>query len=123
MRSQYKISDAEYEVLEMLWKCEGAVKQTELMQMFVAEGKEWKRQTLNTLIKRLEEKGLIERRARVLKPVYSKIEYGNMQMKETIEQIYDGKLSLFLASFSEQGEISDSERVEILQMLEQMKKE
>lgn len=123
MRSQYKISDAEYEVLEMLWKCEGAVKQTELMQMFVTEGKEWKRQTLNTLIKRLEEKGLIERRARVLKPVYSKIEYGNMQMKETIEQIYDGKLSLFLASFSEQGEISDSERVEILQMLEQMKKE
>ena len=78
---------------------------------------------VNTLIKRLEEKGLIERRARVLKPVYSKIEYGNMQMKETIEQIYDGKLSLFLTSFSEQGEISDSERVEILQMLEQMKKE
>ena len=61
MKDRYSISDAEREVLEMLWKQEGGVKQSQLLAMFEKEGKEWKRQTLNTFLARLEEKGLVKR--------------------------------------------------------------
>ena len=37
------LSDAEYEVLEMLWKCGGEIKQSELLKKLAETGKEWNR--------------------------------------------------------------------------------
>lgn len=119
MYHKFHVSDAEYEVLEMLWKCGGEIKQSELLKKLVEAGKEWKRQTLNTLVARLEEKKLVERENRIVKAVYSRIEYCSLQMQEGIDQMYDGKLSRFFASFTEQRGISKEEAEEILAIIEQ----
>ena len=118
MHHKFHVSDAEYEVLEMLWKCGGEIRQTELLKKFTETGKDWKRQTLNTLIARLEEKKLVERENRIVKAVYSQTEYNNLQMQENIEQMYNGKLSRFIASFTEQKGISKEEAEEILSIIE-----
>lgn len=119
MYHKFHVPDAEYEVLDMLWKCGGEIKQSELLKKFAETGKEWKRQTLNTLIARLEEKKLVERENRIVKAVYSRTEYGNLQMQENIDQMYNGKLSRFFASFTEQKGISKEEAEEILAIIEQ----
>lgn len=119
MHHKFHVSDAEYEVLEMLWKCGSEIRQTELLKKFTETGKDWKRQTLNTLIARLEEKKLVEREKRIVKTVYSQAEYNTLHMQENIEQMYNGKLSRFIASFTEQKGISREEAEEILSIIEQ----
>jgi predicted transcriptional regulator len=119
MYHKFHVPDAEYEVLEMLWKCGGEIKQSELLKKLTEAGKDWKRQTLNTLITRLEEKKLLERENRIVKAVYSRTEYSNLQMQENIDQLYSGKISRFFASFTEQQGISKEEAEEILAIIGQ----
>ncbi len=122
MYHKYNVADAEYEVLRMLWKCGGEVRQTELFKQFEMTGKGWKRQTLNTLLARLEEKKLVERENRIVKAVLSEVDYNNLQMQENIEYMYGGKLSSFFAAFTGQKGISEEEAEEIRKMLEKRKK-
>lgn len=122
MYHKYNVAEAEYEVLKMLWGCGGEIRQTELLKKFEAAGKAWKRQTLNTLVTRLEEKGLVERENRIVKAVISETEYNNLQMQENIEHMYNGRLSNFFAAFTGQAGICDEDAEEILHMLEQRKK-
>lgn len=119
MYHKYKISDAEQTVLEMLWKCGGEIKQTELLKQLEDSGKEWKRQTLNTLITRLADKGLIVRENRVVKAVFSEKEFNNLQMGEIIDQIYSGRLSSFISAFTKERGISEEDANEILALLKQ----
>lgn len=121
MYHKYNLPDAEYEVMEMLWKCGNEIKQTELLKEFERAGKDWKRQTLNTLITRLEEKGLIERENRVVKALMTREEFNHMQMKKSIEHMYGGKLSSFLAAFTRKETIGKEEAEEIFKILEQNK--
>lgn len=123
MYHKYKISDAEQTVLEMLWKCGGEIKQTELLKQLEDSGKEWKRQTLNTLITRLADKGLIVREKRIVKAVFSEREFNNLQMGEIIDQIYSGRLSSFISAFTQERGISEEDANEILALLEQKKEQ
>lgn len=72
MKNFYNISEAEQEVMEKLWDQEDSIRQSQLLALFEADGKEWKRQTLNTFLSRLEDKGLVERENRLVKAVYSR---------------------------------------------------
>lgn len=84
------VSDAELEVMEMLWDQKSAIKQSQLLTLFNEDGKTWKRQTLNTFLSRLEDKGLIKRENRLVEPLCGREEYYNMQMKAVIERMYGG---------------------------------
>ena len=118
MKKFYDVSDAEMEVMEKLWEQEGGIKQSELLALFEADGKTWKRQTLNTFLSRLEEKGLLKRENRIVKVVYSREEYNGMQMKTVIDHMYGGRLSNFVASFIKRNSISESEMKELIEFLE-----
>ena len=54
-----KISDAELEILRVLWREQRPVKAVELSNEFY-QTKGWNKSTTNTLITRLRDKGLIE---------------------------------------------------------------
>ena len=118
MRNFYNMSDAEQEVMEKLWDQEASIKQSHLLTLFEEEGKEWKRQTLNTFLSRLEEKGLVKRENRMVEPVYSREQYNFMQMKEAINHMYGGKISNFVAAFAKENGIDQKEAQELIKMLE-----
>ena len=61
MKSKYNVTEAEWEVLKMLWRQETGIRQPQLLELFEKEGKQWKRQTLNTFLTRLESKELVKR--------------------------------------------------------------
>lgn len=115
----YSASEAEQEVLNMLWEQEGdGIRQPKLLALFEASGKEWKRQTLNTFLSRLEEKGLVTRENRIVKTVYSRDEYNCMRMKAAIDEMYGGRLSNFLAAFVNENTLSAEEAQEMIRILE-----
>lgn len=118
MKSFFDISDTEREVMEKLWDHQEGIKQSQLLALFTADGKEWKRQTLNTFLSRLENKGLVKRENRVATPVYSREEYNYIQMKAAIDHMYGGRLSNFVAAFSKKNAINESEAQELIKILE-----
>lgn len=118
MKYKYRVSDAEEEVLEMLWTCGGPIKQSELFQLFEEQNKKWKRQTLNTLIVRLEEKGFVKREDRVVEPVFGKDEFHQLQLEEQIDDFYNGKWSNFFAAFARYQKISAEEAEEIVKIIQ-----
>ncbi len=118
MKKIYDISDAEMEVMEKLWEQGDGIKQSELLARFEADGKQWKRQTLNTFLTRLEGKGLVKRENRIVKVVYGREEYNNMQMKTVIDHVYGGRLSDFIASFVKKNTIADSDAKDLIHFLE-----
>lgn len=118
MKKLYDISEAEMEVMEKLWEQEGGIKQSELLALFEADGKQWKRQTLNTFLTRLEDKGLVKRENRIVKVVYSREEYNGMQMKKVIDHVYGGRLSNFVASFVKENSIPESDAKALIEFLE-----
>lgn len=112
-------SDAELEVLEKLWDLEEGVKQSRLLALFEADGKEWKRQTLNTFLARLEEKGLVTRENRIVKTTQSREEYHYKQIKAAIDTMYGGRLSNLVAAFVKKNTINKSETEELIRILEE----
>lgn len=62
MKVNHKITGAEREVMEVLWRYSEPVQTKELLEQMKEKGRNWKRQTLNTLLFRLEEKGIVNRR-------------------------------------------------------------
>ncbi len=118
MKSLFNISEAEQEVMEKLWDQEDSIKQSRLLSLFEADGKEWKRQTLNTFLSRLEDKGLVQRENRLVKAVYSREEYYYMQMKEAIDHMYGGRLSNFVTAFVKKNEVDENDAKELMRILE-----
>ena len=106
------------EVMEKLWEQGDGIRQSALLALFEADGKEWKRQTPNTFLTRLEDKGLIRRENRIVKPVYGREEYNCMQMKTVIDHMYGGRLSNFVAAFVKENSISESETRALIDFLE-----
>lgn len=99
VKKDVSMSEAEMEVMEKLWGSGRGIRQSQLLTILEADGKTWKRQTLNTFLSRLENKGLVKRENRLVEPVYSREEYANIQVKATIDRMYGGKLSDFIAAF------------------------
>lgn len=118
MKKNYNASDAELEVLEKLWDQEEGIRQSQLLALFAADGKEWKRQTLNTFLFRLEEKGLVTRENRIVRPTFSRDEYHYMKMKAAIDEMYDGKLSHFMAAFVKKNTIDETEAADLIRIIE-----
>lgn len=121
MNSKYDISNTEREILEYLWYKGTTVKTGELLEAFNEKGKNWKPQTLNTLLLRLNEIGLVNRERGAVSAAYTKSEYDRIVAKDILETAYSGKLSNFVTALIESGKIEQEEYDELKQMLEQMK--
>lgn len=90
MKEIYHLSPTESQIMEKLWMQEGPVKQTALLTMFNEDGKEWVRQTLNTLLIRLESRGFIKREKRLVSVCFSKEIYAYYIIKNAIDVYMDG---------------------------------
>ncbi len=118
MKKVFDVSEAEQQVLEKLWEQGDGVKQSQLLALFEEDGKGWKRQTLNTFLARLEAKGLITRDNRIVRTVYSREEFNCMQMEAAIDDMYEGRLSKFVAAFVRKNTINENEAKELIKILE-----
>lgn len=119
MYNIFHVTEAEQEVLEKLWDFEEGIRQPQLLALFNAEGKAWKRQTLNTFLSRLEEKGLVTRENRIAKPRYTREEYHYMQVKADIDNFYGGEINRFLAAYKKDKQLKKNDSDEMLRILKE----
>lgn len=116
---KYHISETEREVMDTVWNYEEGIRQSDLLTVFHDKGRDWKRQTLNTFLARLEEKGLVTREKRIVKPVISREEFQYREMRETVDTMYGGRLSNLLLAFTKREGIDREEAQRLLRIIEQ----
>ncbi len=118
MRGKYYMSDAERDVMEVLWTFPEGVNQSILLKAVNDSGKDWKRQTLNTFITRLMEKGLVNRENRYVTAAMDKKAYCNFQVEEVVKEVYDGKFSNLLLAFAKDKKLTKEDKEELEKLLE-----
>ena len=93
-------------IMEYLWKHEGGKTFRELTEYLNDTcQKDWKKQTINTFIRRLIDKGLIivsqnTGHKKVYNPAMTYTEYKQGEARDFINELYGGSMYAFLSTFS-----------------------
>ena len=115
-----KMSDAEKEVMQIIWTSKGQITSNEILEQ-LPEEREAKITTVLTFLTRLNEKGLIsfERKGKknYYYPLISEKEYKNFESKNFLSTMHDGSIVSFMAALCDGGEISQEEIEELKKWL------
>ena len=113
------MSATEFQILKYLWSRETPATFSEIMTHFnEEEKKEWKKQTVNTFLTRLAQKGFLNidksgKRA-IYIPSVSKKKYYEDYAQQIIEDSYEGSLKNFICAFTENHKLTSNEKEELL---------
>ncbi len=106
-----KISNAELEIMRILWRGEKPVSFTDI-RVELRNTKGWEKSTVNTLIRRLADKGVISaQKQEVLyyTPNISEAEYVQAEEQSMIDKLYSGNAKNFVAALCHRGKLSEAD--------------
>lgn len=107
----FKISDAELEVMRILWREKQAVSFSDI-RTELSDKMGWEKSTIATLLRRLQKKGAIsiqEKEIHYYMPNMTKEDYITLKKKSFIDKLYDGSTKNFVASLCQTGELTESD--------------
>lgn len=114
-----KISEAEWEVMKLIWKTSPLT--SEKIIESLSDKMNWSTQTIKTFITRLIKKGAIgfEKSGRVYNyyPVISENECIKSENETFLKKVYDGALGLLFTKFLEEENLSNDEIQELENLL------
>ncbi|HPE15867.1 MAG TPA: BlaI/MecI/CopY family transcriptional regulator [Oscillospiraceae bacterium] len=113
-----KISDAELEVMRVLWKAGEALPVSGIRRA-LCEKNGWESSTVKTLVQRLHAKGALrqeEREVYYYTPLVTREEYGRYATKRLIDKLYHGSAKSLVAALVDSG-LSESDVAELRAML------
>lgn len=116
------ISESELEVMEVLWK-KGESTSLEIIKE-VTKKKEWKNNTIMTLVSRLVSKGYIEvirdkGNLLLYNALVSETDYKTKETNNFIEKMYEGSLNNMLASFAKSKKLSKKDLEELIKLIDE----
>lgn len=118
MSSLPQISEAEYEVMKIVWKY-APINTNEITEKLLATSS-WSAKTIQTLIKRLVNKGVLtyEKNSRVFvyTPVVKESEYISQESNSFLNRYYDGDITAMLSAYIQNDKLSKTE-IETLRAL------
>lgn len=117
------LSKSEMEIMRKLWEYTDEISPRELLDFFNRKGKDWKRQTLNTLLTRMEEKGMIARQRGMIRVLCSEEQYREQESRRMVNDFFDGKLSQFMASFAGSNVLTKEEIKALEELIGKLKQE
>ena len=113
-----QISEAEYEVMKIVWKY-APINTNEITEKLLATSS-WSAKTIQTLIKRLVNKGVLtyEKNSRVFvyTPVVKESEYLSQESNSYLNRYYDGDITAMLSAYIQNDKLSKTE-IETLRAL------
>lgn len=113
-----QISEAEYEVMKIVWKY-APINTNEITEKLLATSS-WSAKTIQTLIKRLVNKGVLtyEKNSRVFvyTPVVKESEYISQESNSFLNRYYDGDITAMLSAYIQNDILSKTE-IETLRAL------
>lgn len=106
-----QISEAEFEVMKIIWKY--APVNTNEITEHLTKTTSWSPKTIQTLIKRLVNKGALayEKQSRVFvyTPLVDMNEYIGQESSSFLNRFYDGNISKMLSAYIENDKLSENE--------------
>lgn len=118
MKSLPKISEAEYEVMKVIWR-HAPINTNEITEHLIRTT-DWSPKTIQTLIKRLANKGVLtyEKQGRVFvyTPVFSQKDYIGQESHSFLDRFYNGSMTSMLTAFLDSDQLTDTE-IDTLQSL------
>ena len=118
MSALSQITEAEYEVMKIVWKY-APINTNEITEKLLATSS-WSAKTIQTLIKRLVNKGALtyEKNSRVFvyTPLVKESEYISQESNSFLNRYYDGDITAMLPAYIENDKLSETE-IETLRSL------
>jgi len=123
MKNIPKISDAEWQVMKIIWEKEN-IASSEIVEILKPITK-WSSTTIYTLLTRLVNKKAVAIKEgsspHLYYPLISQKEIRTEEGKFFLKKIFDGSLNLMLANFLENEKLSEEEIEELKHVLEKSK--
>ena len=118
MKPLPKISEAEYEVMKVIWN-HAPINTNEITEQ-LTRTTDWSPKTIQTLIKRLVNKSVLtyEKQSRVFvyTPLFSQKDYIGQESHSFLDRFYNGSMTSMLTAFLDSDQLTDTE-IDTLQML------
>lgn len=117
-----QISDAELEIMKIIWANEGPALFAPLMEELAAKGITWQKNTLITLLSRLSAKGYLKAKKTGRKNEYTalitEMEYQTAQTKCFLDRIYEGSAKGLVSTLIQSDLLADEEYDQLKKLLE-----
>jgi BlaI family penicillinase repressor len=114
-----QISEAEYEVMKVLWN-DAPISTNEVTDKLV-KTTNWNPKTIHTLLKRLVQKGAAtyrkEGRVFVYTPLVEKKEYLTKENDHFLNRFYNGKISSMVTNYISSDHVSNEDLAELRRLL------
>lgn len=122
MKDIPQITEAELEVMKVLWELNTATSPEIIEQLSVSS--EWKPKTIHTLINRLVAKGAItaikiDGKSYKYSPSISKEIYKGFANENFLQRLYNGSVHMMLSSFVKNNKLTKTEIEELKRILEE----
>ena len=123
MKNSFSISEAEYQVMKLIWD-KAPVSTKEVTEILTVESS-WKPKTIQTLLSRLVKKGAIgckkEGRVFVYTPLIKEEDYVEQESSSFLNKFYDGALNSMVVNFLEQDKLTENDINELKKILDMEK--
>ena len=123
MKNSFSISEAEYQVMKLIWD-KAPVSTKEVTEILTVESS-WKPKTIQTLLSRLVKKGAIgykkEGRVFVYTPLIKEEDYVEQESSSFLNKFYDGALNSMVVNFLEQDNLTENDINELKKILDMEK--
>ena len=120
MKTLPQISDAEFEVMDIIWKY-APISTNEITDR-LTQKKEWSPKTIYTMLFRLEKKGAIrhekESRVFIYTPCVKKEDYLEAESRTLADRFFDGAMNQMVVSFLNHKELSAKDLDELQDILD-----
>lgn len=124
MKQLPQISQAEWQVMEVLWSRPQPLTANEVIERLDAKS-DWKPNTVRTLLARLAKKGAVhvrvEGKSFFYSPCFSRQEHVNGESESFLSRIFGGTARGLLVHFAESGRLSKADLDELKQILKRKK--
>lgn len=121
MKKLPQISEAEYEVMKVIW--EAAPVSTNEVTDKLVQSTEWSPKTIQTLLKRLVQKGAVsyrkESRVFVYTPLVKQTEYLEHENSHFLQRFYNGNFASMLTNYLDNDSFTEKELDELRELLKQ----
>ena len=113
-----KLFDSELKLMELIWAEEGCT--AKALSLKAAERIGWNKNTTYTVLKKLVEKGAVERLEPGFRcmPQISRDQVAREETSGLIDKLFGGSRKAFFAAFLQQEPLSDAELEELRTMIE-----
>lgn len=123
-RPELAVSDAELEVLKVLWE-NGPLGVREALEILTTLGQDWSRSTVVTLLRRLEIKRYVTSDksgyAFVYRPLLSREEFMHARVTEVANELSNGEPLPLMLAFAEHHKFTATELKRLQQMIDDLK--